>query len=197
VKRLVDVRFVAVALVVGVVGGIALAVGLFKPGADNEDRSQIIVRSGSVTLDQDKKWKFDDGSAKTARQDHANGAPVTDYAVKIENASYGDSENVPCPKATMVATSLDIEYTSRPSTVKHVKVSISSSTGSAEPLITADDAMTADNSASPPRLTYEAGAGWLSKITLSDSSGPVQSCRFGDPGVGNKGNAVITVKPRK
>jgi hypothetical protein len=187
----------------------ALAVGVyhFVLASGDEDRPPIIVRSGSVYLEdgdpQDaahwKEWKAQ-GNPRRWKPDHSGGAKVIAYSVSIANADSG-MPATPCPALPIVGTTVAVEYTVLSThTASVITIGRDAAGSNQDPVIDAPADLTSSPGAgsTPPRLTYDPGAGWISKVTVSLSSGLStieQSCSFNQPAAQQPGRAVITIKP--
>ncbi len=192
------VKTAGIAAVAGIVGGALL---IHSTQADDEDRPQIIVRGGSVTIDDGdasltKPWKKG-GSKKDWRPDQAKGAPVRYFAVMVQNAGTTGSPSAPCPAVGMIATSVAIEYRKTvgdQTEVNQIQVGLAP-TGKAEPLITS----TVDlepQAANAAELVYNPNGGGISKVTIAGMPGSTsnQACFFD---AGSAVKPVITIQPLK
>jgi hypothetical protein len=183
---------------------VAAATAYLKLGAGDEDRPPIIVRSGSVTIEGGdpldaqhwKKW-VSAGDKRHYNPDHNNGAKVKYFAVQIANAD-NSAQSPACPALPVLGTVVSVEYTltngNSPVGVVHVSKDINDA-----PLVDLPTEVSPmDGSGStPPRLTYDPGAGWISQVSVSLPNGlgtVSQSCRFAKPASG-PGSAVITIQP--
>ena len=183
-----------------IVGIVALAFGLLKFLSDSEeDRPPIIVRSGSLTIDngdrsgphnQWKKWKQE--SSNRWKPNHGNGANVTGLAVRVTGG--GGSGCVVAFNAERV----EVDY-SQGTTNPAVVVSYAAvTTGKKEPLIDSSVSMSImpETSTLPERLEFNPGAGFVSQMraftTGSSGSTTVSTCTFD-----NTPAAVIAIQPRR
>jgi hypothetical protein len=178
---------------------------------DDDDRPPIIVKNGSMTLDDGdpddpqqhwKPWKkHDPSSARRWRPDHPNGKSVTNFTATIT----GSSDTTSCPAGTtFTGTEVAVEYTldssATVSSVRIVRELILSTPGQQkqEPLISAPDDLSQVISASPapapPRLRYDPGAGYVSKVTVTGGG----SCPFSQPASDEQRRAVrIAIQPNR
>jgi len=186
VKNTFNVRVVGVSVTVA-----ALLIGLagcraFRANSDSEDRSRIIVRSGSIDFEQDVDWEFDGGTdKKKASPKQPNGANVTGFQVTFAKQ---DIEGTSCPQVPVVGDSVDFAYTpaSGPVTLSAKLLG-----GRNAPMITAPGDMTIDNAGSKKKLTFgPTGDGSIASVTVK--YGPAtQKCTPN----GGKFTKEIEIKP--
>jgi len=169
VKNTFNVRVVGVSVTVA-----ALLIGLagcraFRANSDSEDRSRIIVRSGSIDFEQDVDWEYDGGTdKKKALPKQPNGASVIGFQVTFAKQ---DIDGTSCPAVPVVGDSVEFEY--QPSTGPSEKVRLETKLSGSKntPLISAPGDMTIDNGGSKKKLTFgSSGGGSIVSVTVNYGS---------------------------
>jgi hypothetical protein len=178
-RRTFTTRFViTTAILAALAGLIGATIYHMKKQAGDEDRPQIIVRSGSVDFEHAKKWKYKTTGIKTeALTQHGRGKHVKGYEVTFDPPSGLDgTPSNPCPSTGITGTSVDIQYKPAVGVSQHLIIATVLKSGSKyEPLITAPGDMDID--AGQTHLTYGASSGGkIESVTVTGKSG-FQTCR--------------------
>ena len=172
-----NARLVAMGVTGAVLAALAGAAGCARLGiggikTSSEDRSEIIVRSGSVDIIDGRPQRKHDwtGNGREWKQNHRNGADIKFYTVVVQGA------NTPnCPSSLPVAaTTVTFDYLLDNHTTNHIRIGITSS-GRAEPIVTSDEDLTQDSN-DKALLSY-AKPGHLTQVTM-DFSGQSVPCQF-------------------
>ena len=201
------IRIAKIVAVLAVLTATVMVIRYFLISSD-DDRGPIIVKGGSVTFDdgdpsKPKQWKQweqpNSADAKRWRPKHPNGWSVKAFDVTVTGAS-----DPACPTSPASASDVAIDYTLTGGTsTTQVKVErqlwfTTPGQSKWEPWVTAPaDLVPATPSttapSAPPRLVYNPGDGYISKVTLTTSSGNV-TCPVKPE---EKSNLQITVQPTK
>jgi len=178
--RVVGVSLSVAALVIGFAGCRAA-----KLNSEGDDRSRIIVRSGSLDFEQNVEWEYDSTtSKKKAHSSQPNGAPVTGFQVTFARQ---DIEHASCPQAPMVGDSVVFQY--KTTTPQDVTLGVTLVGGTVAPDVDAPGDMIIDGS--KKKLSYDpSGSGSIVKVTVR-YNGADQECVPND----GKFKKPIDVKP--
>src|SRR5213083_2019160 len=101
IRRTFELRAVIfVGVAAAILAGL-IVVALFKMlDADSEDRSRIIVRSGSIDFEQDVEWEYESTSIhKKAHANQSNAASVTGFQSTFHK---NDIDGTSCPQVALV-----------------------------------------------------------------------------------------------
>jgi hypothetical protein len=161
-KRTVKLRFVILAAAGAALLGVPSCSRRLL--SDDDDRSRIIVRSGSIDFEQDVAWEYESSTdKKKAHPVQPNGAAVTGFMVEFDRT---DISGTSCPQVPVVGDSVDFEYQPSGGSSETVSIGAKLLGGKNAPLVTAPGDMTVDNGGSQKKLTYGAPGGSIASVTV-------------------------------
>jgi hypothetical protein len=162
-----------------------------------EDRPPIIVRSGSIRIDNGergaphstwKKWKAN--GTRRWNPDHGRGANVTGFDVTVT----GNATSTSGCSTSFTADRIDVDYSQGTTNPTVTVTYVANPSGKREPQIESSVAMSVvpESTSDPERLEYNPNEGFLSQVRGSSGASPVSTCAFSQ-----SSTTEIRITPRR